>query len=168
MEVLFPFLYLQNEYGTDTAAPGKWRGSPAHLMVRKATTDPVINFIQLQHSRMPLLGFAGGGESAGNLYIVDYGGAHPEKIYMAKDNYLQKAGEAVFSRKQGGGGWGNPFERDPEAVRLDVLNELVSIDRAALDYGVVIDKETLFVDVEATRVRRAPALSASTQSGEAL
>jgi N-methylhydantoinase B len=155
MEVLFPFLYLQNEFGIDTAAPGKWRGSPAHLMVRKATTDPVINFIQLQHSKEPLLGFAGGGEAVGNLYIVDYGGPKQEEIYVAKDNYLQKAGEIVFSRKQGGGGWGKPFERDPEAVRLDVLNELVSIERAARDYGVVIDKESLKVDLEATRARRA-------------
>ena len=148
--MLFPFLYLQNEFGIDTAAPGKWRGSPAHLMARKATTDPVINFIQLQHSRMPLLGFAGGGEAIGNLYIVDYGGPNQEEIYVAKDNYLQKAGEIVFSRKQGGGGWGNPYERDPHAVRLDVLNELVSIEHAAIDYGVVIDKKTLTVDLDAT------------------
>jgi N-methylhydantoinase B len=113
------------------------------------------------------MGFAGGGEAAGNLYIVDYGGPNQEKIYVAKDNYLQKAGEVVFARKQGGGGWGNPLERDPEAVRLDVLNEIVSVERAAADYGVVIDKHTLEVDLETTRARRAARPARLSQSEEA-
>jgi N-methylhydantoinase B len=54
----------------------------------------------------------------------------------------------------GGGGYGNPLERDPDAVERDVVNGYVSIDRARDDYGVVIDPVTLKVDLEATRVRR--------------
>lgn len=150
MEVLFPFLYLQNEYGTDTAAPGQWRGCPAHLMIRKATTDAVGNFIQVQHSRYPLKGFAGGSEAAGNLVIVDYGSPTQQEIKVAIEGYWQLPGSLVFARKQGGGGWGDPLRRDPKAVLRDVLDDYVSIPRARADYGVVIEAGTRTVDEAAT------------------
>jgi N-methylhydantoinase B len=55
----------------------------------------------------------------------------------------------------GGGGWGSPVERDPEAVLEDVLDEYVSLEGARRDYGVVIDERTMKVDQEATeRVRK--------------
>jgi N-methylhydantoinase B len=62
----------------------------------------------------------------------------------------------------GGGGWGDPLEREPERVKLDVRDGYVSIEGAARDYGVVItgdpdeDPEGLDVDLEATeRLRSA-------------
>jgi N-methylhydantoinase B len=39
---------------------------------------------------------------------------------------------------QGGGGFGDPFERDPEQIMRDVADELVSVDKAMIEYGVVI------------------------------
>ena len=50
----------------------------------------------------------------------------------------------------GGGGVGRPYERDPELVREDVINEFVSLERAREDYGVIIDPNTLSVDYKAT------------------
>ncbi|MFT3660989.1 MAG: hydantoinase B/oxoprolinase family protein [Gordonia sp. (in: high G+C Gram-positive bacteria)] len=61
----------------------------------------------------------------------------------------------------GGGGWGDPFTRDPEAVKRDVRDEYVSIEGAARDFGVVVQgdpqraPEKLVVDEEATRALRA-------------
>jgi N-methylhydantoinase B len=59
----------------------------------------------------------------------------------------------------GGGGWGDPLERDPELVRRDVRDEYVTIEGAARDYGVVVrgdlrHPEALTVDVDATAVVR--------------
>ncbi len=54
----------------------------------------------------------------------------------------------------GGGGYGDPFERDPELVRLDVLGGVVSLQSAADEYGVVLDPITHRVDTEATRSKR--------------
>ena len=51
-----------------------------------------------------------------------------------------------------GGGFGDPFARDAERVRDDVLNELVSREAAERDYGVVLTADGA-VDVEATRRR---------------
>jgi N-methylhydantoinase B len=54
----------------------------------------------------------------------------------------------------GGGGCGNPLEREPEMVERDVIEGYVSLERAKEDYGVVIDPETLKVDLEATEKLR--------------
>jgi N-methylhydantoinase B len=54
----------------------------------------------------------------------------------------------------GGGGWGDPLDRDPQAVLDDVLDEYVSVEGAARDYGVVLtgslDDLTLAIDDAAT------------------
>ena len=52
------------------------------------------------------------------------------------DNYPMKAGETVTMITQGGGGYGDPKERDPELVKKDVKNEVISKDAAAREYGV--------------------------------
>ena len=51
-------------------------------------------------------------------------------------------------------GFGNPLERDIEEVREDVRNELISVEKAKKDYGVIIDPETLEVDFKATEELR--------------
>ena len=53
-----------------------------------------------------------------------------------------------------GGGYGNPLEREPEAVLDDVLDELITRDIAETEYGVIITPD-LTIDTEATRRRRA-------------
>jgi len=55
----------------------------------------------------------------------------------------------------GAGGWGDPLERDPAAVLRDVRNELLSPEKAAADYGVVVDTATWTVDAAETERRRA-------------
>jgi len=63
------------------------------------------------------------------------------------------ANSEVIVRTGGGGGWGEPLERDPERVRWDVLEEFVSKEAAGEIYGVVL-REDLSVDEAATRALR--------------
>jgi N-methylhydantoinase B len=65
------------------------------------------------------------------------------------------AGEVLVNNSGGGGGWGNPFLRDPQRVLTDVRDGYVSLDAAARDYGVVINATAWEVDEGATAVRRA-------------
>ena len=71
------------------------------------------------------------------------------------------AGEVIYHRQAGGGGWGDPLERDPEAVARDVGNDKVSLAAARDQYGVVLD-ESLTVDREATAALRAQRVAKST------
>jgi N-methylhydantoinase B len=80
-----------------------------------------------------------------------------ERIDITQPHILQeiKAGDAFVCKSGGGAGIGLPEERDPEAVRIDVKNELVSI-RAARDiYKVVLKPDTLEIDYKATQELRA-------------
>jgi N-methylhydantoinase B len=65
-------------------------------------------------------------------------------------------GEKAANMNPGGGGFGNPFERDIDKVIMDVRNGLVSKKGAELDYGVVFsDIENLQIDAAATEALRA-------------
>jgi N-methylhydantoinase B len=63
-------------------------------------------------------------------------------------------GDVFRHEVAGAGGWGDPLERDPQAVLKDVRNELISVQSAAHDYGVIVDVANWKVDFDATRERR--------------
>jgi N-methylhydantoinase B len=150
-EVLYPIMYLRAEYTTDTAAPGRWRGTPAFQTVRMNPDGVAVTHgINVQGCRHPLQGFAGGDGGAGNWVIVDWGGPKETFIDEVAFNYESRPRELILFQSGGGGGWGPALERDPEAVRTDVLNEFVSLEGARASYGVVLDPATLDVLQEAT------------------
>jgi N-methylhydantoinase B len=65
-------------------------------------------------------------------------------------------GDVLRHRMAGGGGWGDPLDRDPKLVLADVVDEKLSVAYVRAVYGVVVDPETLTLDAEATRqLRRA-------------
>jgi N-methylhydantoinase B len=66
-----------------------------------------------------------------------------------------KKGDTYTSYPSGGGGWGSALERDPEAVRLDARNGIISLSSAREIYGVVLEGVRLEVDREKTEVLRA-------------
>ena len=70
------------------------------------------------------------------------------------DQIKVEPGDQLIFQTAGGGGWGDPLERDVEKVRVDVVRELVSVEKAASDYGVVYDPATSEVDEDATRALR--------------
>ncbi|TSD94089.1 hydantoinase B/oxoprolinase family protein [Skermania sp. ID1734] len=87
---------------------------------------------------------------------------HGSYHYFASEAvWKTKAGSVLRCLTNGGGGWGDPFARDPQRVLADVRDEYVSIDGAARDYGVVVvgdphnDPEGLTIDRQATEKLRA-------------
>jgi len=65
-----------------------------------------------------------------------------------------RRGDVFIHDQPGPGGWGDPLERDPLRVLRDVANELVSVESARDDYGVVLDQSGSAVDEAATTRRR--------------
>src|SRR5262249_17710672 len=101
----------------------------------------------------PPFGLYGGspGAPSENYLNPDAGGALlPSKLTMNI-----KQGDVFRHVLAGGGGYGDPLERDPAAVLRDVRNEVLSPAKAEADYGVVIDTRAWAVDATATGARRA-------------
>ena len=74
-------------------------------------------------------------------------------------------GDVFRHTSPGGGGYGDPLDREPERVRNDVVGETVSLDAARDIYGVDFDAEGA-VDVAATE-RRRDAMRARRRAAEA-
>jgi N-methylhydantoinase B/oxoprolinase/acetone carboxylase alpha subunit len=70
---------------------------------------------------------------------------------LKKEIFTLNKGDLITCIVPGAGGYGNPYERDPQKVLTDVTKEVVSIEKAKDDYGVVIDPKTLKIDMEATQ-----------------
>src|SRR6185295_7844391 len=77
------------------------------------------------------------------------------KLLPSKLTMTIRKGDLFRHVLAGGGGWGDPLDRDPEAVLRDVRNEFLSAKQAKLDYGVVVNTETWRVDHNATKALRA-------------
>jgi N-methylhydantoinase B len=94
----------------------------------------------------------GGKEAAGPDFVVNPG--REDELHKLKINNLQlKPGDVVKFYTGGGGGFGNPWERDPNRVREDVIDRYITRQDAESDYGVVF-RDDLSVDEEATRTLR--------------
>ena len=77
-----------------------------------------------------------------------------ENLIVGKVTLPLKKGDVIRLQTAGAGGYGNPFERDPEMVLNDVRNGKVSIKRAREVYGTVINEETMQVDFgETNKIR---------------
>jgi N-methylhydantoinase B len=64
------------------------------------------------------------------------------------EHFFVKEGERYMAECNGGGGYGDPLERDPELVRLDARADFISLEAARDEYGVVLDVNTEQYDVD--------------------
>jgi N-methylhydantoinase B len=135
-ESIFPHRQLARDYITDSGGAGQWRGGCGTLY-RKQLTAPATVYTYVVGRKYPMPGIAGGKPGAPNRLELRVGGACEEAGQTTR-LVLHAAGEAIAYHYGGGGGWGDPLERDPARVLEDVLDEYVSVERARHDYGVVL------------------------------
>ena len=87
--------------------------------------------------------------------IVERNGETYHPPHRSKDqDILIAAGDTITVRTPGGGGYGDPLQRDPALVARDVGRGYYSVEEAEAHFGVVLDPETLAVDEAATEARR--------------
>jgi N-methylhydantoinase B len=110
------------------------------------------NFEQARRTNCPPWGLWGGtpGESGG--YLLRLPGENDFKPMVGAHIPVPLEAEAIV-RTGGGGGWGDPLDRDPAPVREDVREELISREAALEHYGVVL-RDDLTLDESATQQRR--------------
>jgi N-methylhydantoinase B len=149
-----PLLVERRELIPDSGGPGKMKGGLGQREVFKVPDDeyaplPPVNLgIQAGRHLLPPEGLFGGKPGAKAQFLVNGVPGNPFGLTQLKP------GDVVTIDAAGGGGYGDPLERDPEMVERDVLEGYVTLERAREDYGVVLDPETLKVNWEATATLR--------------
>ncbi|MCI0810661.1 MAG: hypothetical protein J4O10_03860, partial [Chloroflexi bacterium] len=86
--------------------------------------------------------------------VMNPGTPQEKKIRAFSDDNVWKKGDLVRIHTAGGGGWGDPLERQPDLVLDDVLDGFVSVESARKSYGVVIDPVTVAIDQRGTAAMR--------------
>jgi len=152
IELKCPVLVEGRALRTDSAGPGKHRGGLGIDMQVRNLVEGRWNFEQTRRNICPPWGLWGGGEGDPSAYMLRLPGENDFKMMVGAHIPVPLHASAIV-RTGGGGGWGDPHERDPELVRADVMEELVSRKAAREKYGVVL-RDDLTVDVEATKQQR--------------
>ena len=93
----------------------------------------------------PPYGLFGGGEGSPNMAWLNQG-LENERLLKSKESVNLGQGETYTSYPSGGGGWGDPAERDPGLVRLDAMNEIISLEAAEKIYKVVLEGDDLRIN----------------------
>lgn len=152
-EIQYPSRVLRHEYTPDFTGAGKWRGTPG-LDVQIQHLEESSTSVMMAGVRNTTKGFCGGEDAPSNKVIVSYGTDDAQEVEETAFAVKMPPNGIIQFYRAGGGGWGDPLERDPNAVLEDVLNEFVSVQAAYEVYGVVIDSDDLTLNVEETeRVR---------------
>lgn len=154
-----PILVKYLKLGIDTGGPGQWRGGLNSVKEFEALED--LNFqTHFERTKTPQWGLFGGQAGAvPDVTIYPATGAVQRGMLKTSGLSLKK-GSRVVAQTGGGGGYGNPYERDAGHVREDVLNGYVSREAAEHSYGIVLRGVDLQVDEAATAQRRAQAQKA--------
>jgi N-methylhydantoinase B len=149
-----PLIVEKRELLTDSGGAGKMKGGLGRRVVFRIPDDdyapmPPVNLgIQSGRYRYPPEGLFGGRHGAKAQFLVNDGPGNPFGLTR------MKPGDVIVIDVAGGGGFGNPLERDPEMVQEDVIQGYVSIEKAKEDYGVVVDAGTMKVDAAVTEKLR--------------
>jgi N-methylhydantoinase B len=170
-EQAVPKRFLYRRVVPDSGGPGKYRGGPAHeraVVPHGGGTDHVTAVIIPGAGELVpgTPGVSGGYPSATTAHRVfrrsnvdelpwSLGTTRGEHVDDARAKSQQVSNrDILYLRSEGGGGYGDPLDRDPERVLEDVMLNVVSDGAARDTYGVVLDAVHRRVDVEATRGQR--------------
>ena len=132
----------------DSGGPGRFRGGLSiERKWRLLSGESTLSIRSDRRTHRPY-GLSGGKPGAPSLNERD--GADGVEILPTMISTSIKAGDSVYHRLAGGGGWGDPLAREPVAVARDVKNDKVSLGKARQDYGVVLHAASGEVDPVAT------------------
>ncbi|WP_424530370.1 hydantoinase B/oxoprolinase family protein [Sphaerisporangium viridialbum] len=135
-ETRYPFRISRYEIRPDSGGSGRFRGGNGVLREYTVLHDCTVS-LWFERSSTPAWGLFGGHDAVPPEIVINPG--RPDERRILKCNGLRlAAGDVIRCMTGGGGGFGDPAERDAEAVRTDVLDGHVSAARAAELYAVSV------------------------------
>jgi N-methylhydantoinase B len=170
-ELKYPIWVRELRIRRDSEGAGRRRGAPGTTIRFGPRWDPMTAAYITDCVLNPPRGTNGGGDAAPNLPFLDTPDVREKPVPPVA---LIEVGpdEVLGAHHTGGGGYGDPLEREPERVRADVLAGFVSFTRARDVYGVVFVEdvlaERLAVDRAATAARRAELARSQRRAGSAV
>lgn len=131
-EAVAPVLITRRELRTDSGGAGRLRGGLGQRIEMQSSLDEdMLLFLSVERVKTPARGRFGGGPGAtGRIHLLETGDALP-----GKGEARIKAGETLVFETPGGGGFGDPTQRDPDLLHRDVEDGLISADAACTLYG---------------------------------
>ncbi|NLT26520.1 MAG: hydantoinase B/oxoprolinase family protein [Microbacteriaceae bacterium] len=160
-ERLSPVLTTEHSIATDSGGPGKFRGG-CGIWKGGTLTDAQSTVVSYccDRARSITWGIEGGLPSIPHGVWLNRGTDDEKYLGSVFSSVPLEPGDEFSRPSAGGGGFGDPLERDPELVVEDVIDGYVSVERAAIDYGVVItvgdaELDEYSVDADATAAKRA-------------
>ena len=153
-ETRFPLRVESLQLAPDSGGPGKRRGGLGYRKEFRVLRDAAFLSVA-DRSILSCWGLAGGMAGKPFRVTIDPGGPGERMLPGLVDDELLPAGTLVRIDTTGGGGWGDPLDREPARVALDVMQGKVSPSSAHDDYGVVLSGDNNGVDETATAALRA-------------
>ncbi|MDJ1372076.1 hydantoinase B/oxoprolinase family protein [Gulosibacter molinativorax] len=159
-ERLTPVLTTMHQIGTDSGGPGRYRGGCGVEKGGLLTdADSSVMSYCCDRARSITWGIEGGLPSIPHGVWLNRDTEEERFLGSIFSSVPVQPGDSFFRPSAGGGGLGDPLERTPEEVLEDVIDDYVSVARAAEDYGVVIhsidpDLDEYKIDVQATSAKR--------------
>ncbi len=140
-ERLCPVLTTGHQILTDSSGPGRFRGGcgvEKGALLREAE-NTVMSYM-CDRARSITWGIEGGLPSMPHGVWLNKGTERERFLGAVFSNVTVGPGDRFTRPSAGGGGFGDPLERDPAAVREDVADGYVTVERARKDYGVVLSE----------------------------
>jgi N-methylhydantoinase B len=158
-EQAYPVTVIEHQFRQDGGGAGERRGGTGVVFAVNIETDTDYSFRGEGIDHPSGIGVCGGGDGvAGNVTLIAADG----NVYKPFSYGVEQIGPrrlTIFS--PGGGGFGNPLERDPASVLRDVRDGVVSREAALSQYGVVIAGDGVSIDQAATVSLRDAAMSST-------
>lgn len=150
-EIEAPMLFIERSILPDSEGAGQFRsGFSQRRKWKLVGYDGIFSHVS-QKSKIPPQGLFGGMSGTTSKWIINEGTDKEEVLeYAMGDVIFLNYGDTITCITASGGGFGNPFERDPEKVKEDVEMGLVSLENAKSKYGVVIDPKSFDINIEET------------------
>lgn len=153
-ELLYPFRIDKQEIAADSMGHGKNHGGPGVDIQVSPTSGTIQCELFGEGQTNPPFGVIDGSPGIG-------GGSYKENLktgvrtyFSSKGRFLLGEDEVWVGTSSGGGGYGDPLERDPEAVLESVFNGMLTIKCAKDVYGVAINKSMMTIDFAQTKIMR--------------
>lgn len=154
MEMEYPLRMERYAIMPDSGGPGKFRGGCGVIREVRLLADTGTFGLRVENSIFPTWGVAGGMGGGTSNVMINPGTTSESKIQAFSDDNIWKKGDLVRICTAGGGGWGDPFDREPDKVLDDVKDGFVSMNGAMENYGVVINPTSMLIDQNGTKITR--------------